>query len=155
MTGRFSKPGDIWSYGILLWEIATRCKERPFATVATALEAYSMLTSGNRPKLPAEASPAFFALVNECWQLEPKTRPTFHQVVDRLSTVPSYSMGVLSSSTSVSTAGRGPYFEGVVKPAASHGTQGSRRDRRNAADLSLLSVCMCRPVYWCLFSRWL
>lgn len=81
MTGRFSKPSDVWSYGVVLWEIATRCAERPFTSMEKAEIALGFLQAGGRLTLPPTAPSAFVLLVQDCWQLDPKARPTFEQIL--------------------------------------------------------------------------
>eukprot|EP00051_Salpingoeca_urceolata_P033094 m.18928 g.18928 ORF g.18928 m.18928 type:complete len:1188 (-) comp5818_c1_seq1:13-3576(-) len=78
------KPMDVYSFGIVMWEILTR--KLPFEDVNSQFEIIRLVVEGQRPPIPPptlggeDVSPAI-ALMVECWAQNPRERPTFKQVV--------------------------------------------------------------------------
>jgi hypothetical protein len=84
LTGRFSKPSDVYSFGLVLWEMVTRCAVDPFASMHTVEQLGTYLESGGRLQMP-EASPAVFKqLVVDCCQWRKDLRPAFSDICYRL-----------------------------------------------------------------------
>jgi len=76
----FTHSTDVWSFGILLWEIFTLGKS-PYAGVRTN-ELLQYLKSGNRLEQPEFASPVLYRLMKDCWDENPINRPSFRQLSD-------------------------------------------------------------------------
>ncbi len=79
--GRVSKAADVYSYGILLWEIVTG--EFPFEG-QTTFQVIKGLSAGDRPVIPSGTDPGYAALIQECWNQDPTKRPTFLQILTKL-----------------------------------------------------------------------
>ncbi|CAG5098438.1 Oidioi.mRNA.OKI2018_I69.XSR.g15667.t2.cds [Oikopleura dioica] len=75
-TRTFNIKSDIWSYGILLWEITTRGRH-PYGTIESSERLISYLENGNRLPKPVNCSPDLYVKVMECWDELPNDRPTF------------------------------------------------------------------------------
>ena len=77
---RISKESDVWSYGILLWEIYTYgCTPYPSLPLEHILE---KLISGYRMEKPADCDPNVYdTIMLACWHIEPKQRPKFAQII--------------------------------------------------------------------------
>eukprot|EP01024_Parvocaulis_polyphysoides_P055190 TRINITY_DN5625_c0_g1_i1.p3 TRINITY_DN5625_c0_g1~~TRINITY_DN5625_c0_g1_i1.p3 ORF type:complete len:175 (-),score=31.68 TRINITY_DN5625_c0_g1_i1:268-759(-) len=80
-----SVKSDIWSFGIVLWELLMR--ERPYADVAFQLRL--VVGIGQRemrvpPVPPAVASPILSDLVERCLKWEPQERPDFDVILQVL-----------------------------------------------------------------------
>lgn len=79
---------DVWSFGILMFEVFTY-STLPYTDLATA-EILSEVLKGCRPPNPTmlghKCSPDLFALMQECWSLDPNQRPTFVGCSSRLVT---------------------------------------------------------------------
>jgi hypothetical protein len=86
--GRFSEAPDSWSFGVVIWELFTRCAdERPYAHVTTNEEVWQRLQRGERLAIRTGrvSVPApVWTLAGECWQWEPPARPTMATAAERL-----------------------------------------------------------------------
>ncbi|PFX29108.1 Platelet-derived growth factor receptor alpha [Stylophora pistillata] len=78
----FTTKSDIWSYGILLWEMATMGGV-PYPTLTNS-EVCRLLKTGYRMERPDMCSDEVYELMTECWREEPAARPSFHQLIERL-----------------------------------------------------------------------
>jgi len=76
---------DIWSFGVLLWEIVT-WGERPYTGVNTEA-VLDLIKDGYRMSCPHHCPLQLYALMNDCWQFEPSKRPSWSLLVDALLTV--------------------------------------------------------------------
>lgn len=75
---KFTKKSDVWSFGVVMWEVMSYCQEKPYSGV----EPFFMkehLASGARLRKPASCDESMYRLMNQCWLMEPKERPTFHE----------------------------------------------------------------------------
>ncbi|KAK0046893.1 neurite outgrowth regulated kinase isoform X1, partial [Biomphalaria pfeifferi] len=74
----FTTQSDVWSFGILLWEIVTMGAS-PYPNVALA-DLYFVLSTGYRMDKPSNCSDELYAIMRSCWEDEPTDRPTFTQL---------------------------------------------------------------------------
>uniref|UniRef100_A0A4W3IB46 Tyrosine-protein kinase n=1 Tax=Callorhinchus milii TaxID=7868 RepID=A0A4W3IB46_CALMI len=79
---KFSTKSDVWSFGILLWEIYSFGRvpypRMPLKDVVPRVE------KGYKMDPPDGCSPAVYDLMKICWELDPDRRPTFKQLQERL-----------------------------------------------------------------------
>ncbi|XP_065842440.1 uncharacterized protein [Oscarella lobularis] len=84
-NGEFSKKSDVWSFGILIWEIASRgavpYRHLLDKTVAPYIISGSTCLQG-QPKINCEG---LRSVMLSCWKIEPEERPTFSQIHKDLS----------------------------------------------------------------------
>ncbi|RIA99343.1 kinase-like domain-containing protein [Glomus cerebriforme] len=76
MKQKFSKASDIYSFGFVMWEIATGIK--PFNDRAHDSELAFEICMGLRPKLvdgTPGIPPNYIALMEQCWDPDPSKRP--------------------------------------------------------------------------------
>ncbi|XP_015282747.1 PREDICTED: tyrosine-protein kinase receptor UFO [Gekko japonicus] len=66
---------DVWSFGVTMWEIATR-GQTPYPGVENS-EIYDYLRQGNRLKQPIDCLDGLYELMMSCWALNPRDRPSF------------------------------------------------------------------------------
>eukprot|EP01083_Nonionella_stella_P038881 105707_1 len=71
---------DVFSYGVLLWEIYTR--KNVFDQ--RCLSNINQLQQGIRPPIDNQCPQTFKDLINECWQFDPQNRPSFDRIVSIL-----------------------------------------------------------------------
>ncbi|CAI2191457.1 7077_t:CDS:2, partial [Funneliformis geosporum] len=88
-TYTLNTKSDVYSVGILLWEISSGCP--PFYTegekydVSLAVKISGGLRETTIPDTPED----YVKLYNECWDSEPDNRPAMYQVVDKLNAITS------------------------------------------------------------------
>nr|XP_046266477.1 platelet-derived growth factor receptor beta-like isoform X2 [Scatophagus argus] len=76
----YSCQSDVWSYGVLLWEIFS-LGGRPYPDLPMTQEFYSALKRGYRMSRPEHAPHNIFDLMKQCWEEEPQSRPSFSSLV--------------------------------------------------------------------------
>ncbi|CAH1159729.1 unnamed protein product [Phaedon cochleariae] len=92
--GVFSSDSDVWSYGIVLWEIATLA-EQPYQGLSNE-EVLKFVTSKGRLNRPPECSDLLYELMRQCWSWLPNDRPVFWDIVERLERHVSHDFEVVS-----------------------------------------------------------
>ncbi|RVE63429.1 hypothetical protein OJAV_G00136180 [Oryzias javanicus] len=71
---------DVWSYGVLLWEIFS-LGGSPYPDLEKTQEICSALTRGHRMTQPEHAPPHIYELMQQCWEEDPQSRPAFSSLV--------------------------------------------------------------------------
>uniref|UniRef100_A0A8C7K2K6 receptor protein-tyrosine kinase n=1 Tax=Oncorhynchus kisutch TaxID=8019 RepID=A0A8C7K2K6_ONCKI len=82
----YTVKSDVWSYGILLWEIFSLGKS-PYPNVVVDTRFYKLIKDGCYMSQPDFAPPEIYTIMKMCWNLEPTERPTFStigQLIQRL-----------------------------------------------------------------------
>jgi cadherin 2 type 1 (N-cadherin) len=79
----YTEASDVWAYGVVLWEIATLggC---PYPGIP-AENMHSHLLQGHRMSCPATCPPSLYETMSRCWKEEPSRRPTFSELVKKVS----------------------------------------------------------------------
>lgn len=80
--GIFSIQSDVWSFGVVLWELFTLAKA-PYPGIDTGT-LYSKLIAGYQLETLEYATKEIYNIMTQCWQAEPKLRPTFTSLVYNL-----------------------------------------------------------------------
>jgi len=83
----YAEPSDVYSYGIILWELLVR--ECPYEGMSPIQCALAVLNDDSRPKVPDWCPPTFVALITMCLERDPRLRPTFSQILSALDSMPS------------------------------------------------------------------
>uniref|UniRef100_A0A8C7XR93 receptor protein-tyrosine kinase n=1 Tax=Oryzias sinensis TaxID=183150 RepID=A0A8C7XR93_9TELE len=79
----YTTQSDVWSFGVLMWEIFS-LGASPYPGVQIDEEFCCRLKEGTRMRAPDYASSEIYQTMLDCWQGEPKERPTFTELVERL-----------------------------------------------------------------------
>ena len=83
LAGRkYGSSADVYSYGIVMWEIAARCE--PWSDVEDDffLDALlKLILDEKRPPVNELWPRSYVALMRQSWATEPQNRPTFAQIV--------------------------------------------------------------------------
>ncbi|XP_041090441.1 tyrosine-protein kinase receptor UFO-like isoform X2 [Polyodon spathula] len=110
----YTSKSDVWSFGVTMWEIATR-GQTPYPGVENS-EIYDYLRQGNRLKQPPDCLDSIYALMFSCWLLSPKERPTFESLCGELNKVldelPSLQEGEEILYVNMEEPARGPQGQG-------------------------------------------
>ncbi|XP_053210076.1 insulin-like peptide receptor isoform X3 [Panonychus citri] len=80
--GIFTYCSDVWSYGIVLYEMATLGAQPYQGLSNTAVINY--ITEGGTIDKPKGCPDRLFDLMKVCWMRNPKTRPTFMELIEIL-----------------------------------------------------------------------
>ncbi|XP_071811806.1 tyrosine-protein kinase SRK3-like [Apostichopus japonicus] len=78
LTGKCSSAGDVWSFGVVLYEIYSRGEE-PYIGMLPR-EVLTRLLAGYRMDKPEDCSQHIYELMLDCWEKEPSARPVFHDI---------------------------------------------------------------------------
>ncbi|KAG7509982.1 mitogen-activated protein kinase kinase kinase 9 [Solea senegalensis] len=84
-SSMFSKGSDVWSYGVLLWELLTG--EVPFRGIDGLAVAYGVAMNKLALPIPSTCPEPFARLMEECWSSDPHARPQFTSVLDHLTAI--------------------------------------------------------------------
>ncbi|CAM5172562.1 unnamed protein product, partial [Eretmochelys imbricata] len=79
---RFSKSSDVWSFGVLLWELLTG--EVPYREIDALAVAYGVAMNKLTLPIPSTCPEPFARLLAECWDPDPHARPPFGSILGRL-----------------------------------------------------------------------
>jgi serine/threonine protein kinase len=91
---RFVFASDVWSFGILLWEIFS-CGDKPYGSMDNAAAKEAVGDKGYRLDPPERTPPIVVQAMQMCWQFSEDARPTMVDVCSTL-TVANSNVGVAS-----------------------------------------------------------
>lgn len=74
---------DVWSYGILLWEIFS-LGSSPYPRMPVDAKFYKLIKEGYRMDAPEFAPSEMYQIMRSCWDADPVKRPPFRKVVERI-----------------------------------------------------------------------
>ena len=79
IDNKYSSASDVWSFGILCWEVFEHGKT-PYPDVQIA-NVLNYLLRGNRMSKPAACPDALYDVMLQCWLVEISARPSFDTLV--------------------------------------------------------------------------
>ncbi|XP_041641343.1 KIT proto-oncogene, receptor tyrosine kinase b [Cheilinus undulatus] len=78
----YTYESDVWSYGILLWEIFS-LGNSPYPGMQVGSAFYKMIQEGHRMNRPEFAPVEMYDMMLSCWNHDPMKRPSFRKLVER------------------------------------------------------------------------
>ncbi|CAL5376951.1 unnamed protein product [Camellia sinensis] len=78
----YDHKADIFSFGIVLWELLTG--KLPYDYLTPLQAAVGVVQKGLRPTIPKNTHPKLAELLERCWQHDPNLRPDFSEIIDIL-----------------------------------------------------------------------
>jgi len=78
----YTGKADVYSFAIIMWELLTRTK--PYSEMEFMWEIQEAIVNNERPPIPTDCDPDYASLMRDCWHPDPDKRPTFGEVVQRL-----------------------------------------------------------------------
>ncbi|CAL8332691.1 unnamed protein product [Merluccius merluccius] len=78
----YTYESDVWSYGILLWEIFS-LGNSPYPGMQVGSAFYRMIQEGHRMNMPEFAPTEMYDMMLSCWNDDPLKRPSFQKLVER------------------------------------------------------------------------
>ncbi|XP_059171437.1 proto-oncogene tyrosine-protein kinase receptor Ret-like [Physella acuta] len=101
----YTMKSDIWSYGIVLWEIVT-LGASPYPGIPPE-RIFPLLSTGYRMDRPEDCPEELYAIMQKCWKTEPENRPHFSVLRDILDHLLQQNMEYLELSN-------GNYFSSIT-----------------------------------------
>jgi len=86
--GTFSHASDVWSYGVVLWEMYSYGKQ-PYKD-KTGAQTVEYIESQHRLPQPEKASDDVYDIMLQCWAYKPADRPAFKDLFEIFSNNPEY-----------------------------------------------------------------
>ncbi len=102
LYGKFSTESDVWSFGVVLWEIYSYGLQ-PYYGYSNQ-EVIEMIRSRQLLPCPEDCPSRMYAFMVECWHEVPQRRPTFGEVHNRLRHWEGYPGGGYQPSTTSQSA---------------------------------------------------
>ncbi|XP_008809634.2 dual specificity protein kinase splB-like [Phoenix dactylifera] len=75
----YGRKVDVYSFGLLLWEMVTGTV--PYEDMTPIQAAFAVVNKNLRPVIPANCPAPLQGLIEQCWALHPEKRPQFWQIV--------------------------------------------------------------------------
>jgi len=81
---KFSVKSDIYAFGMIMWEIATRMI--PYRNVHAAVVQNGVL-KGQREEIPSDCPEGYAELMEKCWDQSPAVRPNIDAVLSKIAQI--------------------------------------------------------------------
>ncbi|CAI5999562.1 unnamed protein product [Closterium sp. NIES-64] len=129
----YTKNVDVYSFGIVLWELCT--VQLPFAGMTAMQAAFAVVNRGTRPDIPPSIPLPLAELMQVCWHSNPDRRPPFTYVVQQLEAM----QDALSRDPNALPGQASSHHRASGSSSASAGA--SRSPRSSSSSSSLFCCC--------------
>jgi len=79
---KYNEKVDVYSYALMIWEMLSN--QVPYFEYGAMDLLMEVAVNGKRPKIPVHCPTALASLIAECWDANPKKRPSFADILKRL-----------------------------------------------------------------------
>lgn len=87
----YNQSVDVYAFAMIAYEIVTG--KRPFSELGQNISPFTLTTkivNGYRPSFDGAVTEKMKQLISKCWSQNPKERPTFHEIFEKLSSDMTY-----------------------------------------------------------------
>jgi serine/threonine protein kinase len=81
----YTVKADVYSIGVILWELLTR--QNFFGNIRFMSILEDKVKAGERPPIPDDCIPAYRRLIEDCWAHDPDARPTCAAIAERVDAI--------------------------------------------------------------------
>lgn len=81
--GKFSVEGDVWSFGVVMWEVFSYALQ-PYYGISNE-EVTEAIRRGRTLKIPEDCPAEVYDLMKECWTMDSQSRPDFDELLHKIS----------------------------------------------------------------------
>jgi len=90
---KYSTKSDVWSYGVVLYEILHRSE--PFPGLDPVQAASRVVFQGLTPEVPDDTLPEIQEVMRGCFSVDPTQRPGFEEICEKFEVLAEYNAGTL------------------------------------------------------------
>ncbi|ETO63437.1 TKL protein kinase [Phytophthora nicotianae P1976] len=83
----YGEAADVYSLGITMWDVLNPGQEKFPGTGNNHFRIFDHVLEGQRPELDLRLNPSIRAIIESCWQHDPRLRPSAHCVVSALESI--------------------------------------------------------------------
>ncbi|PRP86710.1 putative LRR receptor-like serine/threonine-protein kinase [Planoprotostelium fungivorum] len=95
----YSIKSDVFSFGVVIWEIIT--VSDPWPSLSAMEAAFAVVVEGRRLHIPSGTDVKWSQIMKSCWHFEPELRPTFEILTDVLHMEGQRDVGPLLTSNNI------------------------------------------------------